>query len=239
MWKRNVLVFKRVTHVSASIFKQILSDHHLRGWCGGRSRLAARSWAGAGAGGGGHHAAARCRCQCAGAATSAAHRGQPQRSLWGWADLWEGGREALKQPSPGQCGFRLFVVQQYRLWQALQGGPGCGFSLNHDCQVSLVFTALLPVAGRGWKASNHLWSGTRLFWDTRPCWLLIPLPRRQCGEGGHCSELLGCRPNSIHIVENHLNNQLWDALASMKPFTTHWSLGSQNIMRLGADIAVW
>ena len=48
-----------------------------------------------------------------------------------------------------------------------------------------------PVAGGGWKASNHLWSGTRLFWDTRPCWLLIPLPWRQCGEGGHCSELLG------------------------------------------------
>ena len=141
----------RVTHVSASIFKQILSDHHLRGWCGGRSRLAARSWAGAGAGGGGHHAAARCRCQCAGAATSAAHRGQPQRSLWGWADLWEGGREALKQPSPGQCGFRLCVVQQYRLWQTLQGGPGCGFSLNHDCQVSLVLRHCCPSLVGGGK----------------------------------------------------------------------------------------
>ena len=106
-------------------------------------------------------AAARSNPQCAGTAATASaacHRGQPQTSLrLGWL-LWEA---VLLRPD--QCGFGLCAVHQFRLWWIVQGGPGCGSTLNHDCQVGLVFTALLPVTGRGWKASNHLWSGTRLF----------------------------------------------------------------------------
>ena len=141
---------------------------------------------------GGHAAAAdpcRCRCQCAGSLPVPRLASKVSE-----AELEQSGRWRISRISLDQCGSKLCAVQQDRcLWTciaALVVAPA--WIMIARWVLILHFTALLPLAGRGWKASNHLWSGTRLFWDTRPCWLLIPLPRRQCGEGGHWSQLLGC-----------------------------------------------
>ena len=165
--------------------------------CVGGCKVKAVAWAGAGAGG----AEATTplspdAVECAGTCASAE------------ASLNLATRSWRRQVGSGWSGYGLqlinVVMRSLLIWrrnstsrESLKTSNRIWFSLNHDCEVCSLSTFYSGRAGWGWKASNHLWSGTRLFWDSRPCWLLIPLSRRQCGEGGHYSAHLGSWQNYI------------------------------------------